>query len=47
LKGLYRKVLPPLAKYEDKMNEFSKEHEQSKEIIRRYDEVIADKASKV
>jgi hemerythrin-like domain-containing protein len=46
LKDLYNKVLPPLSKFEDKMYDMTKEHEQAKEIIRGYDEVLAEKASK-
>jgi hypothetical protein len=46
LKDLYAKVMPPLATFEQKMDEMAAGYEQSKEVIRRYDEVISDKASK-
>ncbi len=46
LKDLYNKVLPPLSTFEAKMDEMSASYEQSKEMIRRYDEVISDKANK-
>jgi hypothetical protein len=46
LKDLYAKVLPPLSTFEEKMDEMSASYEQSKEVIRRYDEIISDKASK-
>ena len=38
--------MPTLQSFEDKMNQMSNSYEQSMEIIRRYDEIIADKASK-
>lgn len=46
LKDLYSKVLPPLSGFECKMEEMSASYEQSKEMIRRYDEVMSEKASK-
>lgn len=46
LKDLYGKIVPEMKKFEDNMIEMSKEYEQSKEIIRRYDEVLMEKASK-
>lgn len=46
LKDLYSKVLPPLSTFEAKMDEMSASYEQSKEMIRRYDEVLSDKAGK-
>ena len=46
LKDLYGKVLSPLATFEAKMEEMGDSYEQSKEMIRRYDEVMSDKASK-
>lgn len=46
LKDLYAKVMPPLATFEQKMDDMAAGYEQSKEVIRRYDEVISDKASK-
>lgn len=35
-----------MKQFEDKMLEMSKDYEQAKEIIRRYDEILAEKASK-
>ena len=46
LKDLYAKVMPPLSVFEEKMDSMAAGYEQSKEMIRRYDEVISDKASK-
>lgn len=46
LKDLYNKVLPPLSTFESKMDEMSDSYEQSKEMIRRYDEIMSDKANK-
>ena len=46
MKDLYGKVLPPLSSFEAKMDEMSSSYEQSKEVIRRYDEIISEKASK-
>ena len=46
LKDLYGKVLPPLSTFEAKMEEMSASYEQSKEMIRRYDEIMSEKASK-
>ena len=46
LKDLYALVLPPMSLFESKMNEMSQGYEQSMEMIRRYDEVISDKANK-
>ncbi len=46
LKDLYGKVIPPLAGFDAKMDMMSQSYEQSKEMIRRYDEVLLDKANK-
>lgn len=46
MKDLYNKVLPPLSGFEKKMEDMHAGYEQSKEMIRRYDEVISDKAGK-
>ena len=46
MKDLYNKVIPTLSQFETKMEEMSTGYEQSMEIIRRYDEIIAEKASK-
>ncbi len=46
LKDLYGKVLPPLSTFEAKMEEMGDSYEQSKEMIRRYDEIMSEKASK-
>lgn len=46
MKALYHKVLPQMQKFEETMQRFDKEHEQSKEMIKRYDEVIAQKANR-
>ena len=43
---MYAKVLPPLSGFEQKMDEMEAGYEQSKEMIRRYDEVMSDKAGK-
>ncbi len=39
-------MMPPLATFEKKMDDMAAGYEQSKEVIRRYDEVISDKAGK-
>ena len=46
LKDLYGKVIPPLSAFETKMNEMCSGYEQSREMIRRYDEIISEKANK-
>lgn len=38
--------MPPLAVFEEKMDAMNAGYEQAKEVIRRYDEVISDKANK-
>jgi len=43
---LYNKVLPPLSNFEGKMLNMSAGFEQSKEMIRRYDEIMSEKANK-
>eukprot|EP00347_Sterkiella_histriomuscorum_P007561 403348445 len=47
LKDLYNKVMPPLSSFESKMMEMSRDYDQSKEMIRRYDEVLLEKANKM
>jgi hypothetical protein len=46
LKDLYAKVMPPLAGFDAKMDMMAQGYEQAREMIRRYDEVILDKANK-
>jgi hypothetical protein len=46
LRDLYAKVLPPLSTFEAKMDAMQVGYDQSKEMIRRYDEIISDKANK-
>ena len=46
MKDLYNRVLPPLKRVEERVLLMSSEHEQNKEMIRRYDEVLAQKANK-
>lgn len=45
-KDLYNKVIPPMKVFEDRMKEMGDDYERSKEMIRRYDEIITEKASK-
>ena len=47
LKELYVKVIPQLKAFELSMVEFEKSNSQASEMILRYDEVIAQKASKI
>jgi hypothetical protein len=47
LKDLYNKVMPTLKNYEQKMMVMGNEYEQSKEMIRRYDEILSEKANKM
>lgn len=47
LKDLYNKVMPTLQRYDAKMMDMSRDYERSKEIIRRYDEVLLEKANKL
>ena len=47
LKDLYAKVIPPLAGFDQKMDMMAQGYEQSKEMIRRYDEVLNEKANKI
>jgi vancomycin resistance protein YoaR len=46
LKDLYAKVIPPLAGFDEKMDNMAAGYEQSKEMLRRYDEVLTEKANK-
>eukprot|EP00347_Sterkiella_histriomuscorum_P012456 403368505 len=46
LKDLYQKVLPELSKFEDKVQELTTDCEKVSEIVRRFDEVLSEKASK-
>jgi hypothetical protein len=39
-------VLPPLIKVETKMHDFTDEIFQTREIVRRFDEVLIEKASR-
>lgn len=47
LKELYNKVMPSLKSFEDNVISLNRDMDQHHEIIRRYDEVISDKASKI
>jgi len=47
LKTLHNKCLPPLAIVQDQIIKFKNEHEQMKEMIRKYDENFNIKANKV
>lgn len=47
LKDLYEKVVPQLSCFQTSMEQFSKEHKQFEEMVKRYDEVIAQKANKL
>lgn len=46
LRDLYSKVLPQISKFEDKLLDLSREQAKVTEIIRRFDEIMSDKASK-
>lgn len=46
MKELYKKVIPPLKKYEDTMFKVVGEHQRMQEIIRRYDELLTVKVNK-
>eukprot|EP00347_Sterkiella_histriomuscorum_P014789 403359519 len=46
LKDLYNKVLPEVSRFEDLLLDLSKESAKTQEIVRRFDEVMSDKASK-
>jgi len=45
-KALYEKVVNPIKGMEEKIDFILKEHQQHHEIVSRYDEVLAEKASK-
>ena len=47
LKLLYNKIVPELVKVEKKIMDFSHEIDQSKLIIRRFDEALTQKADKL
>ena len=47
LKLLYKKVVPAVKGFEANLVEFGKDMEQTKEIVKRFDEVILEKASKI
>lgn len=47
LKELHQKTLPPLAIVQNQMQTFSNEHQQMREMIRKYDENFNIKANKV
>ena len=46
LKELYEKVVPQLAEFEKSMQDFVTDNLQFKQMITRYDEVMAQKANK-
>jgi predicted DNA-binding protein YlxM (UPF0122 family) len=46
LKALYKKTVPAVQQIEDKMHLFSKEHIQTKAIVKNYDVSIDTKACK-
>ncbi|CDW89243.1 UNKNOWN [Stylonychia lemnae] len=47
LKDLYNKTVPEIQKFEQKIIDFTQEMEKSRIMIRRFDEVISEKASKL
>ena len=47
LKDLYGKTVPEIKKFEDRIIEFNCQLERIDEIMRRFDEVITEKASKM
>ena len=46
LKDLYQKVMPQLRGFEERLMEAQRENTKFQEILRRFDEVLTDKASK-
>ena len=46
LKDLYMKTVPEIFKFENKIEEFRRDIGKQSEILRRFDEIISDKASK-
>ena len=46
LKDLYLKTVPEIAKFEVKLEEFARDIERQTQILRRFDELMLDKASK-
>ena len=47
MKALYNKVLPKLAQFDKLISKYDKDHKQQKDIIKRYDEVMSQKANKL
>ena len=47
LKDLYSKTIPEIKRFEDKIVEFSLEQEKTEIIVRRFDEIMSEKASKI
>jgi hypothetical protein len=47
LKDLYSKTVPEIQKFEQKIIDFTQEMEKNKFMIRRFDEVLSEKASKL
>ena len=47
LKDLYTKTIPEIKRFEDKIVEFSIEQEKTEIIVRRFDEIMSEKASKI
>lgn len=46
LKDLYNKVVPDISRFEDSLIDLSREANKTQEIVRRFDEVLSEKASK-
>ena len=44
---LEKQIVPPMKRFEDIMQQYAKDNEQMREVVRRFDEVIIEKASKV
>ena len=47
LKELYNKVNPAISRFEDRLKEFHTEKLKSDEIMKRFDEVLCEKADKI
>ena len=46
LKDLYDKVIPPLKAFDEEIQDISKEQEQQRQVVLRYDAILTEKASK-
>eukprot|EP00347_Sterkiella_histriomuscorum_P005859 403355004 len=47
MKDLYQKTVPEIQKFEQKLIDFTQDMEKNQFIVRRFDEIISDKASKM